>query len=256
MYVVFAPNPSGPPHLGTLRTYVVAWLEAQKRGLPVFVRFDANQLPSAPATYSRDWAAMFLRHLDALGMPPAQWSYLTDRMRYDHPNLPTLERFVNNKIYAMLPWEKGQFKVRSRLAQDWVPGKEVPMETLPNFTPNAIAMQSDDVWWYHPIAMNLLWMHMHGGAFIVRGGSLEYVRENHERDVARFLNLSLPDQILCGMVSTQKGALSKSKLAVDSVGTVGWAIKEIGADRLRENVLRSAGNLRPTEAIDIEELMA
>lgn len=60
----FAPSPTGPLHLGSLRTALLAWLSARSRGGAFLVRFeDLDQATSSPR-----WAEEQLADLAAIGL--------------------------------------------------------------------------------------------------------------------------------------------------------------------------------------------
>lgn len=62
----FAPSPTGPLHLGNLRTALVSWLQAQADGGEWWVRMEDLDRVTASATHAADQ----LRSLAALGLRP------------------------------------------------------------------------------------------------------------------------------------------------------------------------------------------
>jgi glutamyl-tRNA synthetase len=60
----FAPSPTGPLHLGSLRTALVAWLSARVAGSPFLVRIEDLD----PQRSRREWEAVQLADLRALGI--------------------------------------------------------------------------------------------------------------------------------------------------------------------------------------------
>lgn len=83
----FAPSPSGPLHLGSLRTAMVAWLFARSAGSRFVLRIEDLD----PTTSSRDHAAAQLADLRALGVDwdgPLLWQ--SDRRDAHEAALQTL----------------------------------------------------------------------------------------------------------------------------------------------------------------------
>ncbi|HLI60186.1 MAG TPA: glutamate--tRNA ligase family protein, partial [Solirubrobacteraceae bacterium] len=60
----FAPSPTGPLHLGSLRTALVAWLFARKASSRFLVRIEDLD----PQRSRREWEQHQLRDLRALGI--------------------------------------------------------------------------------------------------------------------------------------------------------------------------------------------
>ena len=60
----FAPSPTGPLHLGSLRTALVAWLSARSRGARFLVRIEDLD----PQRSRQEWERAQLADLRALGI--------------------------------------------------------------------------------------------------------------------------------------------------------------------------------------------
>ena len=60
----FAPSPTGPLHLGNLRTALVAWLFARSSGSPFFVRIEDLD----PVASREEWVEQHLADLAAIGI--------------------------------------------------------------------------------------------------------------------------------------------------------------------------------------------
>jgi len=73
-----APSPTGPTHLGTMRTAYFNWLAARASGGKFFVRIDDTDLERS----EQRWADQFLKSLEWLGLDWDGLDYQSKRMEH------------------------------------------------------------------------------------------------------------------------------------------------------------------------------
>jgi glutamyl-tRNA synthetase len=90
----FAPSPTGPLHLGNLRTALVSWLQARAAGGEWWVRMEDLDLVTSSQVHEHDQ----LRSLAALGMRPAA-AVVRQSERFDlyHDAIATLR--AQGRVY-------------------------------------------------------------------------------------------------------------------------------------------------------------
>jgi len=98
-------------------------------------------------------------------------------------------------------------------------------------------------------------MHLRGVKTIVRAHNVTDIRLCWESLIQRWMKIDLPEQIMTGVVVADDGVLSKHLLGPNDVGTIGWAIKEIGPSALRDKVLKSAGDVNAPAVISVKDLL-
>lgn len=91
------PSPTGPVHLGTMRTAYFNWLAARASGGEFFVRIDDTDL----ARSEQRWADQFLKSLEWLGL---NW----DRLEYQSKRMAEYERFAGLLVSQNLARRDGE----------------------------------------------------------------------------------------------------------------------------------------------------
>jgi hypothetical protein len=254
--IEFAPNPSGPAHLGTLRTYAVAYLEARRTNQPLFLRFDAWDRWE---WLSPRWADAFLQELAALELMPDHWQYYTDAPLLacaptwaicfplpigadaDPGSSASTKMYFPETINAVIPdrrpsmWRSGNEKMPTmRIRTDPAINAPDPYTSFGVWDAKAAKFR---VW---GCMASLIYMSLRGTTAVVRSHPLFYVRLFQETFAAKWFGFRLPEVIYAGMVADEKGGLKKSELKPEQPGTVGHAIATFGKEHVRKAVLRSA----------------
>ena len=257
--IEFAPNPTGPSHIGTLRSYAVAWLEAKRRREPVFVRFDASEAIKI-AHKSQSWADRFLKELDTLEMSPDHWQYFTDQITTtavpswasvravpdtDVPRDPLWGRSEAVPAFrAYYPLDPPRDPIPSWDLEEYV-GDTVPMKRLDDEVARrryyfATQFAGREEWIWDESLVALLHMHMRGVTAVVRCIISANIYEHMEKPAKEYFGVRQPEVILTPVVVGPGGVLRKSNLQPGAPGTVGWGISTYGAARVRERILASA----------------
>lgn len=257
--IEFAPNPSGPAHLGTLRTYAVAWVEARRLDMPLIVRFDAQEMDHL--TISEKWKQSFLDELRELDMQPDGWEYLSEKIELGA--IPDWAEVVEqeNCDLACYPKPMRRKKLPSAYCALWIAGQDVPREWyggLPEeitFNSFAVRNHGEDKWVLQPWIPRVMRMHLRGARYVVRALNVSFVRPFLEQPAKRWFGFKLPQQIMTSMVVADNGGLRKTHLKPDDVGTISWAINEIGAGKLRDRVISSASDPGASPIISVSQLL-
>jgi len=254
--IEFAPNPSGPAHLGTLRTYAKAWLLAKKRNEQLFVRFDAHNIHSA-AHRRRTWAVRFIDELRELDMMPDAHEYLGQVFR-----AATLPEWA---LIKKIPWGHDTNGVPNNdgpLTDVAYYPKSVPTMILPDDEPThykcgkpepcvAYGVTTSPCWHYFAVRNGAGWMldeslvalqrmHFRGVTCIVRSSLSMFLHFYLELPAGVFFQYTVPETLKVDVVSDEHGALSKHRLGDANPGTVKHALNEFGVSMLRDRVLASA----------------
>lgn len=250
--IEFAPNPTGPAHIGTLRTYLAAKKEAESRGLPLSVRFDEFDF-IAPNGYGHRgpsdnqqnvrWAQSFLNETTLLEVPPDVWSVFNSKIVIDHIN-PDLE-VVPVKSHVQFS-EVACFKIAREMVNkddplQWRAGLPPPQFEIAELLPYAWH-RWDGSWMLAELLTRMIYGRLRGVSLMVRS----YLSQSlgfRERAYAENLKIPALDEMLTSVVVGDEGALSKSRLKVGDPGTVSWAIQQIGEQetlrRVRESLERT-----------------
>lgn len=260
--IEFAPNPSGPAHLGTLRTYAVAWIEAKRLNMPLFVRFDDHN-----KIYSTKWVTQFLDELEILDMLPNGWQYFTEKI--STTILPewaiTMKcpgGYKSGKVLAYYPDYIINKRLPSNDSNDYILGNKFPMKwykpngDLWDYAWNSFAELKDDKYWiFHPWTVNAIHMNLRGVKFIVRSFNLAHMYICAEKLTQKWFRLKLPKCITTSMVVDDRHGLSKHLLKPNDVGTIQWALKKYGAEILKEKILSSVIDKNAPPIISIYDLL-
>jgi len=254
--IEFAPNPTGPAHIGTLRTYALGWKTAKKLGLKMNVRFDANdvhKVRGAQPGYRRKYAESFLAELEALDMSPDCWTWFTEEIRTE--TLPGfLEiREIDNPTWdkiAVCPWWKPQ-EVIAGNADWWGEDKPIPLWKREQLE-FAYHDKSLNKWIILPPITSTIHCALRGVTHIVRSLVSGHLRVCEKAWMEK-LHFPLPEEIMTGVVVTEGGALSKHLLQPGDVGTVGYWMEELGPAELRDRVLASVDLGR--EIVSLNEIV-
>src|SRR5690349_5856412 len=125
--IEFAPNPSGPAHLGTLRTYAVAYLRARQTQQPLFIRVDAWEYYDP---LYRQWPHQFLKELAVLDLCPDFWQYCTNPPLL--PCVPAWAIIVENEKgrYACYPDLNSEVVFIDDRSENWSVGSPIPERTV------------------------------------------------------------------------------------------------------------------------------
>lgn len=262
--IEFAPNPSGPAHLGTLHSYAVAWLESRRANVPLHVRFDANQ-PILPAGYafSPDWANGFMSQLALLELWPEGFSYVTDTLSVGLPPEWARRQQVISpssgmvREYLSFPEEVAPASLPAVDGRLYRAGQPIPMQEFPRGEKNelAFAEKANGTWLYICFVVNLIHGHLRGVKKIVRGLPLTFLRQYNEEPAGRWFRLNLPDVVYCPVVAGDDGALRKSTLREGDEGTISHAIHTYGVDHVRSRILASAEVSDPAVVIHWRNLL-
>ena len=246
--IEFAPNPSGPAHLGTARTYLAAWLLAKERGETMSVRFDGDALAvglgGVGHELSEVWADTFLNELQVLGVPPDRQTYLgkehlmlIDRPREDLPIVPWPRPSVVEAGWSHLSSE--DVETIDSNPDEWLPGGEVPMWLNPAEEVLPYAFLVRGVWTVSPAISHMLYCHLRGVTAVVRSLISQRLSVT-ERLFAERLSIPLSYEVIHhAVVVTDEGALSKHRLQAADPGTLNWAIREHGPEFVRSALERS-----------------
>lgn len=257
--IEFAPNPSGPAHLGTLRTYAVAWIEARRLGMPLLVRFDAQEMEHL--TIHENWKESFLRELCELDMLPDGWEYLSETLELGV--LPDWAEVIeqDDLDLACYPVPVKYRRLPSANSGLWHLGRGIPYEWFggnpEEVVLNSFAMRrpGDDKWTLQPWLPRVMHMHLRSAKYIVRALNVSFVRPYLELPARRWFGLKLPQQMMTGMVVTDAGALRKTCLKPYEAGTIDWALHEFGASELRSRILASASDPDTPSIISVSDIL-
>ena len=263
--IEFAPNPTGPAHLGSLRTYAAAWRLARDSGLPLCIRFD-HQKHVIPKTAinggsSPAWGSHLLGDLAAVGMPPDRVYYNDVEMFVDRVDerecivednplfIPGAflslsdARLVRIEKFAFFDMEPTQYE--SDMPDAWRHGGDVPMLTSYAGLP-VYAYEVGGRWLISDYVSSLLYAKLRGVTTIVRSRLSDKIGLAQSVCAVRLGIATLPSVERLAVVVGDEGALSKSALGIGAEGTVAWALERCGPDALREAVLASLdGDDRP-----------
>ena len=231
--IEFCPNASGPAHLGTLRTYSVAWRRARKLHEPLLGLFQC--FPHNPHA-SDSWAEQFLQELDALDLRPDFVEYFRELAVL--PAVPKWARIVDGRAY--FPAYERCY-VPSNLPWEWK-GPDPPMVPYPD---NPIGspfatIQEDGRWVIKPPLTVNAWRAFAGVTCVARSMISTFIAPAYDQPTAQCFGIRSPEVVLTGVVVHESGALSKSRLKPRSAGTVQWAIDKYGTEHVRSSVLHSA----------------
>lgn len=258
--IEFAPNPSGPAHLGTLRTYAVAWIEARKLGMPLFVRFDAQEMDHL--TIHENWKGSFLRELRELDMQPDGWEYLSEEVNLGA--LPDWAEIIEQDKLDLACYPKPIHARRLPSANSalWHMEQGIPYEWFGR-TPEEVKLNSfavrklgESKWTLQPWVPRVMHMHLRGAKFVVRALNVSFVRPYLEQPAKKWFGFKLPQEIMTGVVVADTGALRKTCLKPYDAGTIDWALREIGASELRSKIIESASDPNAPSMISISDILS
>ena len=233
--IEFCPNATGPAHLGTLRTYAVAWHEARKLDEPLLLLFEVF----AHNPHADDvWATQFLRELGDLDLRPDFVDYFREPAVL--PGVPSWSHVIDGNAYFP---SGAEGDVPNPDPQTWT-GPEVPLKPLvypPDIRGTGFAQVQDDGRWvlHAPCSLNA-WRVFTGVTGVVRSAISAFIAICYDRPIEQHFGVRAPRVIDTGVVVHDAGALSKHMLEPGSPGTVQWAIEEYGAEHVRASVLHSA----------------
>lgn len=248
--IEFSPNPTGPSHLGTIRTYIAAWDIAKERGQRLSVRFDGEMLTlplvgGHGRTPSKAWAELFLGETYVLGMPPDAWIYLEDS---DLVTVDVFREGVETK-----PWpnpsvmidefayiKSGPIAMNDTTVSNWKAEGQVPILNLDGDSTFPYAFHKrDGKWIMSPVASHMMISHFRGVKTIVRSLISERVTSTEIKFAS---DLGMPmeyEAIHHAVIVNDEGALSKSRLETGDPGTLGWAVGEYGMDEVKRCLQKS-----------------
>lgn len=262
--IEFAPNPSGPMHIGNLRTYAAAYWESVKTGEHLSIRFDDNACLGNPHN-DMYWATDMLITLDKLNMSPDSWFYNTEKMHINSlPNFVKTITVDTNWDYALInePIPDRSY-ISSNLSDLFA--KEVDVDNIPKLhvkdhPPSiywgmyAVRCNTVPTWKLSTQLVNVIGMQLRGVKKIVRAVDLLYVRDAHERLYNQYLNYSIPEVIYTSFVMSQNTIMAKHRLKKGDYGTVEWAIAKYGIEKVKEIILESAQKPLLKTIITIEDI--
>lgn len=248
--IEFAPNPSGPSHLGTARTYLSAWKLAKESGQKLSVRFDGETLALSRSGDGRQptksWAEMFLDEMNSLGLKPDIWTYLdsgdlitVDTLRDDVVEAPWVHPSVVIQSYAYLPLE-APVPMPSTVPADWKEGQGDPIFPVKETTAFLYAMLPvEGKWTVTPVISHAIMSQIRGVSVIVRS----HISERVTLSEVKFSEaLGIPhsyDAIHEAVVVSDEGALTKHLMNPLDQGTLGWAVKNWGKEEVLEKLQHS-----------------
>lgn len=278
--IEFAPNPTGPMHIGNLRTYAAAYLEAQKTGKHISIRFDENTFIQNAAPYSHYWSTEMLNILQELKMQPNTWYH--NRRKIKIEGLPQCVRVINSNkqdwdiaiIKDQIPDKKYMsmvlfsYYVYSKDAtQPLDPSREIdindpPMLPISSFMSPlcwgayAIRDKSEGQyqWYATPQLANVIGMIARGVDTIVRGIDLLYINEAMEQLYAKYFGYNIPEVLYSSLILSEKTLLTKHLLKENGYGTCRWAINKYGAAKVRDIILDSAATPLSKNIMTLEEI--
>ncbi len=252
--IEIAPNPSGPAHIGTLRTYAKAWRLADERGEQLFCRFDAHNI--VPASHRNLlWATRFLEELKELDMLPDGWEYLSRPERVN-----VLPEWADVRSVLWGHDQNGVPMADGPMTDIAYYPEPVPEITLPSDEPTAYRAGEPDpmvkydascpCWYYFGVRSGEGWlideslvalqrMHFRGVTTIVRSSLSIFLRHYLELPARKFFGYNMPETIKVDVVCDNAGALSKHRLGAGDPGTIRYSLDAIGADKLRDVIMLS-----------------
>ncbi len=236
--VEFAPNASGPAHIGTLRSYLAAWTMAKKTNQPLCLRFDMGQQPA-----SNRWANEFLKELTLMEISPDRVCRhdTTMAINFASPEWITIlsEQLFDGSWTEVACYEKLRppFNGPSWDPADYRPGQPIPLSVNATDDIGGFAGRAEGGGWsLISTSMAVIQMQLRQTKTIFRSSLSGYIRYYGEEQFAEHFGFLLPQEIETSVIATDDAALSKSNLKPCDPGTVGHALETLGPELLRDRV--------------------
>lgn len=267
--IEFAPNLTGPWHIGSLRTYAVAYIHAKEKRLPLSIRFDADDPYTKIYQYDYHLISETLDILKKLNMSPDIVEHNTNVMVVSSvPSDLEIKRTPDGIAdYCCIPTELNDkhlyysyslsecFDSSGNIIQNVKPS--IKEEDLHSWVPGHYAFKLShlDIWSIFSVFTRFLSMNLRGVSTITRGINLDYVNGSAEKYYVKYFNLKEISPLYTSIVFSQGGMLSKHNLQKKEYGTVQWAIDKYGVDYVRDTILESAKIPLPQPVLFMEDFL-